>query len=712
MLHPAAVTATEWNMFQLSGTTALMGRTLQASDQLHGAEAVSVLAYDFWQSAFDGDSTIIGQNIDIGGRPVRIVGVMPERYSFPRWTDMWIPVENHLLAPVINEMELISAYGRLRDDVSYDGASEEMASLMFRMRQQNPPDSTSNYTAILQQVNEVDSGFVRSLPGADLGNLGNQLAFGMLNAMSVMVFLLACINTGTLLLARTNERMKDLSVRVALGAPRKRLLLQVMGESIFIAVIGAALAVLVAGVWLESANLFLATVLDGGDIQFWIHFKIEPLTLLAAVFFAFLTILTTTTLPAWKLINGDFNSVIRDGTRGAAGLHAGRFSKSLVTLAIALITIVLYIGSVGVYSFVQLGRSYDLIDETGKYSIEISTMDQFRNDEERLQFFQSVQEVLRTHPDVQDVTMLGVVGNQVPIGLEGAIYARDVDRPVSAVQVLSGDLTAVGSTLMEGRYLSDNDVQSNSRIVLVSQSLANTLWPGQSPVGQSIRIDSPNGGGSASLFQVVGMVSDTSVDGTEMFTQDTDMIYIPMGQFNSSQITAIITTEVGPASAVQILRNAVLNLNSDVEIEIVDWVREQQNIAYIIKSVIVVSSISGLFALVVSIAGIFGLTKNSVLLRTQEIGTRRALGATDAMIRKSFSAQGARQLFRGFLWAVIVTTPFTVAIFFAAGGPFLISGLSVTLTAMTVLFLCTNLAIRLPIQSMLRSEPSTLLRHQ
>jgi len=150
-------------------------------------------------------------------------------------------------------------------------ALKELRYLVFDLRPEFLDQDDNN----IRQIKGADSGFVTTLPGKDMGNIGNQLFLFILNILAGIIFLLACINVGTLFLARTNERMKDLSIRVALGAPRTRLLMQTMGESIVIALFGALLAVLLAGLGLEGLNLFLSTLLDEEGLQFWIDFKID-----------------------------------------------------------------------------------------------------------------------------------------------------------------------------------------------------------------------------------------------------------------------------------------------------------------------------------------------------------------------------------------------------------------------------------------------------
>ncbi|MEX2130079.1 MAG: FtsX-like permease family protein, partial [Pseudohongiellaceae bacterium] len=310
VFYEAMVAQTEWTMFQFAPIGAISGRLLQESDQEPDAEPVAVLAHNYWELAFDSDPAILDSYIDLSGEPTRVVGIMAPGFTFPGFTDIWVPAKSELTNPAVNDLTLVSVYGLRKSGVSEREADQEISNLLFRMRQQYPFVDAAHYTSNQRIINQVDAGFVTSLPQKNMQNFGNKLMFSVVAILSFILFLLACINVGTLLLARTNERLKDVSIRVALGAPRRRLLLQTMGESIVISLTGTLFAILLTGLWLEALNIFLLTVIDDEGVDFWMHFQIEGFTLAIALVFAFLTVLLTSALPSWRLINGNFNSVM------------------------------------------------------------------------------------------------------------------------------------------------------------------------------------------------------------------------------------------------------------------------------------------------------------------------------------------------------------------------------------------------------------------
>ena len=711
VFYEAMVAQTEWNMFRFTDAGVVAGRTLQESDQLADAEPVAVLSHDFWQLAFDGDLAIVGSYIALGGEPTRVVGVMPPGFTFPRWSDIWVPAKADLINPAANGMTLITPFAYLKSGISTAEANQEISNLVFNMRQQFPLVDDDRFTEDQRSINDASAGFVTSLPMKILRNVGDQLFLGGMAILSFILFLLACINIGTLLLARTNERLKDVSIRVALGAPKRRLLCQTMSESIVIAVSGTLLAVLLTGLWLEVLNIFLTFLLGEEGLDFWMVFKVDTFTLVIALLFAVFTVLITSALPSWKLINGNFNSVMQDGTRGALGLRTGRFSRMLVVVAVTLISIVLYVfitfGSV----MWSMGNTFRLVDPDGIFSSEIETRNLYANAVERLQFFQSLEDRLQQHPDVSGVLMAGMTGRQT-VEVDGVSYLTEQDKPTAPVQIISGDIGILGASLLEGRLLDGRDNQSTAPVAVVSRALAQKLWPGQSPISQSLRIGIPEQRGQSRVFTVVGMVSDSPIDGDDMFKQEFDMVYLPLGQLDSLDITAIISSQASARTATKILGDTVLSLNTGVEFSILSWVQNRQMISFLILAAIGVFSAIGVFAFLVSIAGVFGLTKNSIVLRTQEIGTRRALGAPDRLISRSFMRHGARQTLMGILIAFFICAPFSYLIASAAGANFILPGLMMSLIGLVIFLIAVLIAIHRPIKSLLRKEPGELLRYQ
>ena len=236
----------EWNVFEFSGVKPIMGRGLIAEDHFEGAEPVIVLGYDVWQQYFLADKNIVDSTILVDAVATRVVGVMPQGFSFPMTAQTWLPIDQKYLTPTDRTRSWLFSYARLKKDVSFDVFSQELA-LLNKKAVKSLPDN------MRWRLDDFE-GYLRAIPYKKANITQFYSIFITMAVVVVLILLLACINVGNLLLARVNERFKEVAIRVALGVPRKRLILQMLMESIFICSIGGFLAVLIAGWGLELSN--------------------------------------------------------------------------------------------------------------------------------------------------------------------------------------------------------------------------------------------------------------------------------------------------------------------------------------------------------------------------------------------------------------------------------------------------------------------------
>lgn len=702
-------THTEWNMFQLSNTAAVLGRTLQAYDQLPDAEPVAVIAHGLWQLIANGDGNVINSIVEIEGVATKIVGVLPEGYSFPSMSQLWLPISNSLIEPIENELEFVSAYGNLTSTASYKTASDEVNGLMGRVRQLYPPDPSRNYrSAREQRLDQVDTAYVTTVPMGEFDGGMGLLAIGFLNLLAILIFLLACINVGTLLLARANDRLKDVSIRVALGAPRVRLLVQTMGESIAISALGGVIAVFLAGAGLEFINFIILSFI--GQPPFWMVFELDASTLLAVLLFVGLTLLLTSAIPCWRIINGDFNAVMRDGTRGAVGVQSGRVSRSLVVIAIVFITLLLYVGTLITSSLLDLKQSAANVDGDKLLGVDI-TLDANRYSEpEQLQFFNSLNNALLQNSAIDDAliyTERGVVNlesDSVGTGVED-------DYANASLVTASGSLNTIGASLIEGQLLSEFDTPSNPTVV-ISRSLAEQLWPGQSAIDQRLRFAQQQPGSASPWRRVVGIVSDKVFSGEVSFQQRVNAVYIPLQITAGESVSISAKYTNDPNAAASIIALSINAQDSSLVFNVRNW---EEQLAVMDKAANFYLSLTiscGLFSFLIAVTGIYGITKNFIDHQTQEIGTRRALGATDGRISRSFIMKGSRQVITGVIIALLVASPITYLYNSVSGSSVTGVALLGLLIVIATIFATVLFAIVFPIREILKLEPVEALRHQ
>lgn len=713
---------TEWNMFEFSGGRPLLGRTLQAYDYLPEAEPVAVLGYKLWRNLFNANEDIVGSVVNLKGIPTRIVGVMPEGYRFPRVAEIWLPVSSPLLDPLEGNEESVNAFALLKEDASKESASNEIASLMRRVRQLNPVDPGRYYPNEFSRfLDESDTGHILSLPLAALGGPETVIIIGFINVIITCIFLLVCVNVGSLLLARTNERLKDVSIRVALGAPQRKLLVQTMGESAAICLIGGLLAFLLAGAGLELINFVLTSrnpTFQQQVLAFWMEFHVDSSTLLAVLLFLSLTLYFTSILPCRRLISGDFNTVMRDGTRGALGLRTGRFSRSLVMVTVTLITVLVYVASIAYGAVSPLKQRIGAEDVANEVSTSVTLPADEYSLQERERFYQSLDNTLRQDPAVSAVSIGTILSYGT--GMESMDSGRAEQAQIARAPVIAvfGPPALQEANLLEGRLLNTQDSAGSPAAALISRSLATTLWPDRSPLGESLRFADGRPEVMGSVWRVVGVVSDRA-NMIDPLSSDTAMAYVPLSQVKVDRISIHVkASDPGAGSRVNLERAAVLlgRFIRDYDPGI-DFILEyaediQVMVVGLINSLIALSFGLVLFALLVALVGVYGLTQNSVQLMTQELGTRRALGATDRRIGRLLLLRGSRQVLVAFLVATLVISPIAFLTIVLMGPAFLAPILVQVAISMLCLCVVVTLAIYFPIRNILKMEPADALRYE
>lgn len=316
-------TYVSWNIFEFAGVQPILGRGFSPEDHFEGAEPSVVLSYDVFQNYFQGDESVVGTMVPLDAEPNRIIGVMPKGFAFPAIAEIWQPLSQDSVAATERTYNSVLGFARLADGVTHSQLQTELDSYSAQL-------ATTLAEDMRWRINTEG----KYLSAEPFKKAAITQYYSMFMAMFVVVFLillLACINVGNLLLARVNERFKEIAIRVAMGVPRKRLILQMLWESIFVCSIGGLLALLLAAWGLEISNaVFDQTYAVDNLKPFWWNVEIDANAIMILVGAVISMILITGYIPAWRALSGDFNAVLRDGTRGAIGKKAAQAGKVLV----------------------------------------------------------------------------------------------------------------------------------------------------------------------------------------------------------------------------------------------------------------------------------------------------------------------------------------------------------------------------------------------
>jgi predicted permease len=695
---------TEPGIFQLSRTLPLLGREFNAQDNQPGAEDVVVIGYEIWRTQFGSDENVIDQTLRIDGKPHRVIGVMPQAYWFPDNTDLWLPLRQSATNTPRGTGDKPEILALLAKKTSQGAVNRELAVIMQRIAMRYPETNKG----LSLYVNAFQRGVERD---------GIEVVYSMQIA-AVLILLLASINVGNLLYSRAVERNKETAIRVALGAPRARLISQMLWESTIICSLGGLIGLLVMAWGLEVTAATVATFFTDKP-AFWWDFGIDAYTL--KIFFGFVlgTILATGLLPAWKNSGADFNAVLRDGTRGALGKKSGRLNRILVISEIFLSMTVLIAAAtmvVGAYraTFADFGVKSDNLFTARTLLRDV----QYQTPEQKNQFVNALVAQLENSPGVGKVLIASMFpadwGWTPRIALEGKEYAQTQNNAypkVNYIMVTPGTLEKLGVELKAGRYLDSSDDGWGKQTVIVTDSFARAHFPGESALGKRLRVvDAVDH--ADHWLTIVGVVKHTLYGDANNESGKTPTVFRPYSQTPKNDFSIAIEMKTDRPNAIRTLRNAVAAIDPELPLfQIEDYATKKKRNGAPIRFISTIFMIFGLAAVVLAGTGIYGVMSNTISQRTQEIGVKRALGAQDEHITRQFLMTGIKQLLWGGIPGVAAGCAMAFAmahvIGIASGDLIFIATLMVSIIAGVVI-----MATYIPTQRALQLEPSDALRYE
>lgn len=710
------------NMFSFTGVQPILGRGLQNEDHFEGAQDVLVLGFDMWKNYFNSDANIIGKVVPIDGAdPATVVGVMPEGFAFPSIAQMWQPLPQNAVSPTGREFVWIFGFGKLADGISVSQAQSILDSKSAEL--------ANNLGEELRWLMRPGNTYL-SIEPFKKANITQY--YGMFLALFVVVFLillLACINVGNLLLARVNERIKEVAIRVALGVPKKRLILQMLWESIFICSLGGFIAVLLAGWGLDVTNaVFDATYQVDKLKPYWWDVSLDAQALILLTVAILSMILITGLIPAWRSLSGDFNAVLRDGTRGALGKKAAKTTKALVISEIMLSCVVLVMASVLLVSSYFAGTADYGVETNNRLTAQIQlppTNYPIRYDTEfeyidriaRSKVYYQIKEELESRSQVEGAVFMsqlpGTGGGTSHFEIEGREAPVWNENPYSNNEGVSMDsFTALGMEIVQGRGFDYRDIEDGAYSIIINESIAKDYFPDGDAIGQRVRRARNQEGPNTSPWNtIVGVVSDSFHGSTMDFSSASYNSYHPMdpwGMFSSMMAMHYTGSQ---AQAEQLLFDAVNKVDPNVGIfHVQSYDALIQKPLLLIEAVSKIFLICGVVAAFLAASGIYAVAANSVQQRTQEIGVRRALGSSDGRILKMFMSQAIWQLVVGLLCGVgvsiyLINLMSQTMIFSASSYSIGMIGMPLFISFMVLI------ATYIPSKKVVKMEPSEALHH-
>lgn len=685
------------NIFQVSRTQPLLGRPLQPNDSNEGEQPVVVISYSIWQSQFAGDVSVIGENIYINDVLTEIVGVMPKGYRFPISHDLWLPISNSILDPLVTDREKVELFARLKKGVN----AEQVKAQVYEIAKESF-DARSAYWPGIELIRSELGLFQQFDLSAEM-----KLFCFALNTIAFLILLLAAINVGNLLFARAIQRNKESAVRIALGATQWRLVTQLMLEGCIITLVGTLLAVGLVGWLLNLINIYFHSLMNN-ELAFWYIWELDANIVGTAAGFALATILVACFLPAIKAARQDFNVVLRAGTRGAQGRKEGRLSRFLVTMQITSIFIIMVLGSVislKIHHLTDMKLGYDV---SGVFFSIIELPERsYPKQEDKSLFFNKLQRNLASNSAFSGVSARFDYRKR-PVGLSNVEYDTDASRPKIQIYSVIGRTDFMGPTLVSGRHLDQRDNGDSALTAMISDSMAKRYWSGDSPIDRRIEVDLE---GVKHWATIVGVVSDTSNNPFRAL-DERDEVYLSGYQFSAQRATVFFEKAPTLALIEDEFFNTINNIDNKLDIlTIEDWELETSSISKMTITFRDTIIICGVLSMILAMSGIYGLTAFSVEKRSQEVGIRRALGAKDSKILVMFVKQGARQLLFGSGMGIAISGLILLVISRIINLPPLTYGAIYGLVALSLSTIVIA-AIVVPARRAVSQQPSTILRYE
>ena len=696
------VAAVTEDYFEVMGSQALVGRTF-SSDEYNapGPARALIITYGLWQRRFGGDQNLLGEKIYLNGRPYPLIGVMPKDSTWPEDRDVFVPLAvgadpgPDLLR---RDNMIFAGVARLKPDVPPAQVNAAMAAIAARLEQEYPESRKGWSNRIIDLRDYV---------------VGKQLRTSLLILLGVVacVLLIACVNVANLLLVRAAGREREMSIRLALGAGRWRLIRQMLTESLLLTSIGGGLGLLLA-VW----GVTLLKSIAPGDTPRLEGVHVDTMVLLFSLGATLITAILCGLIPALQSSRADLQQALKESSRAATGGSRSRVVRNvLVVSEVALSLVLLIVAGLMIRSFMRVQQIDPGLRVDRLVTMQINSPSLRYPDEARVtSFYQRLIESVASAPGVESAA----VSSALPLGGGGFYLGRVFleegqpeppagrDTPAQWNVVSPGYFNTAGMALIKGRDFDNRDRSDTNPVVIINQTMAARMFPGEDPLGKRIR----SWRDENKLREIVGVVQDVRYFGRD--SELNGLVYVPHTQNIWRSMALTVRTHGDPTSTISAIRSQIATVDKELAVANLDTMTTilNRSVAPRRASMLLVVAF-GVIAALLAVIGIYGVLSYTVAQQAQEIGVRIALGAQSTDVLRLVLGHGMKLTLSGIAIGLVTAYGLTRLI------SSLLYNISATdaITFVGVSTLLTGVALAacfVPAQRATKVDPMVALRYE
>jgi putative ABC transport system permease protein len=688
------------NLFRMLGVQPLFGRAFLPEEAQPGREHVVVLSYGLWRRVFAANPKVVGTTIDIDGVPMSVVGVMPAGFAYPSDSEIWGPLafSPDDLSENSRGGHGLEVLGRVKPDLSLAQVQSDMDRVAHTMIEQHAsyPYTKFNFGIILHPLLEETVGDVKP-------------SLIVLMAAVGLVLLIACANIANLMLTRSTERQQEMETRLALGASGTRLARQLLTESVVLALTGGLVGLAITP-WILHGLVDLAAKTLPRAVHTSIDLRALALTTVISVATGILFGLAPA-LQASRKRNFD---ILKSG-RNTEGRRPRRLRSILVICETAFSLLLVAGAGLLLRSFAEILKVDPGFRPAGVLTMHVALPDAIYSKPEQIRgFYSELLERVQRLPGVQSAGAISAL----PLSGQGGSGTTTIDTQAVPIENTTPEadqrtatpnyFKAMGISLIRGRYFEPRDTDGAPLVAIIDQSLAQTYWPNQDPIGKRLHPGSPMA--NAHWLTVVGVVHH--VRNRTLEARSRVEVYYPENQRPYSSMTLTVLASGNPLSLVPTIQREVSSIDPDLPVfrvltmnEVMGDSLERRRLALIL-----LAAFAGLALLLASI-GIYGVMSYGVAQRRVEIGVRMALGADRGQVLGMVMRSGMATIAVGLCLGLVLSLGLTrmmKGLLFAVSAydPLALGG------AALVLLLAASLAIFIPARRATTVNPMSALRYE